>query len=245
MNNQNPQQGYPNNNQQGYSDSYQNNYQQNYQQGYQSNYQENYQQGYQDNYQQNQQPEYQSDYYQKYYQPNSYLGNQSPYTQQPSRRLNTNRSIWKYLLLGMVTCGIYDLIIMYSVSEDINEIASRYDGKKTMNFILMYFLIAPITLGIGAIVWFHNLSKRISNELQRRNISYNFGTGTFWILYILIPTLAFVLAFALGITGLGDSEVVLGIMYCISYASMIGPFVYLHKLFKALNMLSSSYNMYG
>lgn len=251
MNNQNQdyQSGYPNGNQQNYQPDYQQGYQGNYQQNYQQDYQQNYQQGYQDNYQQSQQPDYQSDYYQRYYQPNSYLGNQSPYTQQPMRRLKTNRSLWKYLLLGLVTFGIYDYIVMFYVSEDINEIASRYDGKKTMNFLLMYLVIAPITLGIGGIVWFHNLSKRIGDELQRRNINYKFNTGTFWLLYVLLPVLSFIFmfvyTFVFGNTGSEPSGLMMTGMYLLIILTTIGPYVYLHKLFKAMNLLSASYNMYG
>lgn len=106
----------------------QNNYNSTYPQNYQDNYQSNYSQGCQRNYQQ----DYQQGYQQNYYQPN--------YPQQPMRQLKTNRSMWKYLLLGLVTFGIYDIVCLYTLTEDINIIASRYDGKKTMNFLLMNLL---------------------------------------------------------------------------------------------------------
>ena len=41
---------------------------------------------------------------------------------------------------------------MSSVSTDINTIASRYDGKKTMHFCLLVFLVSWLTLGIGVLV---------------------------------------------------------------------------------------------
>ena len=43
-------------------------------------------------------------------------------------------------MLGLVTFGIYDIVCLYTLTEDINIIASRYDGKKTMNFLLMNLL---------------------------------------------------------------------------------------------------------
>ena len=162
----------------------------------------------------NQQP-YQQQYQQPYQQ--QY---QQPYQQQimqpaPMRKLGTSRSLLLFILLSALTFGIYGLIVMYSLSEDLNYIASRYDGRKTMNFLLMALIVSPLTFGIGGIVWFHNISDRIGNELRRRNIYYSFGAGSYW--------------------GWG----VLGALI------LIGPFVYYHKLFKSMNLLSESFNMYG
>ena len=37
----------------------------------------------------------------------------------------------------MITFGIYGIVVMSGVSTDINTIASRYDGKKTMHYCLV------------------------------------------------------------------------------------------------------------
>ena len=90
-------------------------------------------------------------------------------TSAPAKQLKTNKGLAKYILLSIITLGIYDLVVMSSVSNDINIVASRYDGKRTMHYCLLFFLITPITLGIGYIVWFHKISKRIGNEIKRRH----------------------------------------------------------------------------
>lgn len=131
------------------------------------------------------------------------------------RQLKTNRGLLKTLLLSLITCGIYDLVLYYQISDDINTIASDYDGKKTMNYILLILIIAPLTLGIGAIVWNHRLSKRMGNELSRRGIGYKFGSGSFW-----------------GWNVLGALIVV-------------GPFIYTYKQLKAMNLLCEDYNING
>lgn len=133
----------------------------------------------------------------------------------PVRQLNTNRGLLKFILLSIITLGIYGLVVMSSVGEDLNLIASRYDGKKTMHFCLLAFLISPLTLGVGTLVWYHKMSDRINSELRRRNINYSFGSGTFWGWCILGSLI------------------------------IIGPIIYMAKLFQAMNMLSESYNMYG
>ena len=133
----------------------------------------------------------------------------------PVGQLKTNRGLAKYILLGIITLGIYPIVVMPSISSDINIIAGRYDGKRTMHYCLLIFLVSWLTLGIGVLVWYHNLSSRIGNELRRRNISYQFGAGSYW-----------------GWSILGSLIVV-------------GPFIYIYKLLKAMNLLSSHYNVNG
>ena len=133
----------------------------------------------------------------------------------PARQLKTNRGAIKAILLTLITFGIYSIVLYGKISEEINVTASRYDGKKTMNYYLLFFIVAPLTLGIGGVVWFHKISKRIGDELKRRNINYSFGAGSFWgwnILGLLI---------------------------------VIGPFVYLHKIIKAINLINADYNING
>ena len=133
----------------------------------------------------------------------------------PALQLKTNRGLLKFILLTIITFGIYSLVFYSKVSTDINLIASRHDGKKTMHYCLLTFIIAPITFGIGGLVWSHRISARIGAELERRRIAYDFGAGDFWLWGILGSIIT------------------------------IGPLVYLHKLCKAMNLLSASYNING
>ncbi len=133
----------------------------------------------------------------------------------PAVQLKTNRGLLKYILLSIITFGIYPLVIMSCISSDINLIASKYDGKKTMHYCLVFFIFSWLTFGIVPIVWMHRLYARIGREIRRRGISYSVGAGTFW--------------------GWG----VLGSFI------FVGPFIALHKLFKAMNLLSADYNQKG
>lgn len=133
----------------------------------------------------------------------------------PVAQIHTKRGLLKFILLNIVTLGIYSIVFYSGISSDINIIASRYDGKKTMHFCLLLFLVAPITCGIAAIVWYHKLSARIGSELARRGIDYSFGAGSFWGWNVLGSFIA------------------------------VGPFVYLHKLSAAMNLLCADYNQKG
>jgi hypothetical protein len=133
----------------------------------------------------------------------------------PVGQLKTNRSLLKLILLSFITFGIYQIVVMSGISTDINVIASRYDGKKTMHFCLLMFLVAPLTGGIAMFVWYHRISNRIGDELRRRGISSDFNASTFWLWYVL-GSLIFV-----------------------------GPFIYLHKMCNNMNELCMNYNVKG
>jgi hypothetical protein len=123
----------------------------------------------------------------------------------------TNRGLLKFLLLSLITFGIYGIVVMTHISMEIDTIASPRDHKNTMNYLLVFFFLGPITLGIYSLIWHHQLSNRIGDELKARNLGYEFDAGTFW-----------------GWAFLGS-------------LILIGPFVFLHKLLKSMNLINESY----
>lgn len=133
----------------------------------------------------------------------------------PVGQLKTNKGLLRTILLSLITFGIYPLVVMSAVSSEINIVASRYDGKKTMHFCLLAFIVVPLTFGIAGIVWYHRISNRIGAELNRRGIAYSFGAGDYWLWSVLGSLI------------------------------VIGPLVYLHKLFKAVNLMNAHYNVHG
>ena len=133
----------------------------------------------------------------------------------PVGQLKTNKGLLKTILLSIITLGIYPLVVMSAVSSEINIVASRYDGRKTMHFCLLAFIVAPITLGIASIVWYHKISNRIGSELKRRSIAYNFSAADFWLWNVIGSII------------------------------IVGPFVYLHKMFSAVNKMNAHYNING
>jgi len=107
-----------------------------------------------------------------------------PQNQRPVGQMATNRGIGKIILLSIVTVGIYGLVFLYGISRDINIIASRYDGKTTMNAVIV-ILLSAVTLGILPLIWYHGLCDRIGKEKIRRNLGSDFSSSTFWMWAIL------------------------------------------------------------
>lgn len=94
-------------------------------------------------------------------------------------RLNENRSVWKFLLLNLVTLGLYMVICFIPFSYDLDLIAPKRDHSKTTNFLFVY-LISYLTLGIVLLIWFHEISARVEDALRENNIQDSFSTSTFW-----------------------------------------------------------------
>lgn len=138
-----------------------------------------------------------------------------PQSPAPVGQLKTNRSLVKYILLSIVTLGIYSIVFFSGVSSDINVAASRYDGKKTMHYALLFFIFFPLTAGIALFVWMHKISNRIGAEANRRGLGVDFSATTFWLWYFL------------------------GSMI------IVGPFIYMHKLSTVMNGISEHYNTNG
>ena len=61
----------------------------------------------------------------------------------PVRQLKTNKGLLKTILLSLITFGIYPLVVMTAVGNDVNTVASRYDGKHSMHYCLLTFIVAP------------------------------------------------------------------------------------------------------
>ena len=102
----------------------------------------------------------------------------------PRLQLPTERGLAKMFFLGILTLGIYPIVIRSRIVTELNIAASRYDGKRTMPYFAMVTL-SPITLGIYALVWMHKFCHRIGDELVRRNADYKFGPSTFWLWCVL------------------------------------------------------------
>lgn len=126
--------------------------------------------------------------------------------------LRTNRGMVTFLLLSIITFGIYGLVVFSHISEEINQVASQHDGKHTMHYCLVFFIFSWLTLGIVPLVWMHRICNRMGNELSIRRLPYSISAGTFW--------------------GWGFFGSLI----------LVGPFIFLYKFFKSMNLINDNYN---
>jgi len=166
-----------------------------------------------------------------------------------NNHLKTNRNIWKFLFLNIVTIGVYNIIMLTVLGQELNTIAGPHDGRKTMHFFLM-LLLMPFTLGISLLVWMHKFSGRIAIELKRRNavLPFPFGASTFW-LWNLVWTAVFGSVFAMfvfvAVASGGNVNILFFMIILLGISVVVGPHIYIFRLFAAMNTLAADYNTNG
>lgn len=111
-------------------------------------------------------------------------------------RLPENRGLLKYILLEIVTLGIYGLYLIHREAKETN-LACAKDGQNTRG-LLGYLLLGLITVGIYPIVWRCSWIGRCNSYLTRSNkpqglqvstyllTVFIFGVLTLGIMYIVL-----------------------------------------------------------
>jgi len=100
--------------------------------------------------------------------------------------VKSNRSLLKYILFSIITCGIYPLIFIHGIARDVN-IVCEGDGKHTGG-LLKLILLSIITCGIYTYVWYYSLGNRLMENAPRYNMCFS-ENGTSVLLWILFGSL--------------------------------------------------------
>ena len=100
-----------------------------------------------------------------------------------AQRVQTDRSLVMYILLSIVTCGIYSWYFIYSLARDVN-IMCRDDGQKTGG-LLAFILLSIVTCGIYALYWEYSLGNRLAANAPRFGLNFQ-ENGTTVLLWYLV-----------------------------------------------------------
>ena len=114
--------------------------------------------------------------------------------------INENRSLLTYILLTIVTCGIYGFYFIYMLAADVNTMCEG-DGAHTGG-LLQFILLSYVTCGIYTFFWYYKLGNRLQENAGRYGLNFSengttilmwlilgsilCGIGTFIAVYILI-----------------------------------------------------------
>ena len=126
--------------------------------------------------------------------------------------LATDRSLATYILLSIVTCGIYGYYFVYQMAQDTNTICEG-DGENTPGLVA-FILLSFFTCGIYSIYWQYQLAKRLDNNAPRYGVMLmqHANDVVLWL--------------------------VLGVVTCIFPLSYVAVFY----IIRNLNMMSEAYN---
>lgn len=122
-------------------------------------------------------------------------------------------------LLKMILLGLITAGIYPTViwSRIVTElnIAASRNDGKRTMPYFGMMMLTPITFGVFSFVWMHRFCNRVGNQLKFRSCDYRFGARDFW-LWCMLGSLI-----------------------------LVGPFVFVHKLMKSMNLINAHYNTCG
>lgn len=96
--------------------------------------------------------------------------------------VKTDYSIGLFILLSILTCGIYGYYIVYKLASDVNQICAE-DGEK-VGGLAAYILLSFLTCGIYNIYWLYKIQNRMHAIAPRYGVvvGEDGGTVLLWII---------------------------------------------------------------
>jgi hypothetical protein len=93
------------------------------------------------------------------------------------------RGLVSFILLSLITGGIYGLFRIHVLARDVN-LMCKGDGKKTGG-LLKYLLLGLITFGIYDLVWLYMLGDRLQDNAKKYHLSFKESGGTVLLWFLL------------------------------------------------------------
>ena len=87
------------------------------------------------------------------------------------------RSIIGFILLGLITVGIYWIVEFCIFGKEINDLCEG-DGEDNM-FYLLAWLLGIVTLGIYPLYWFYKAVKRLNDNGYRYKLNIKYSASGF------------------------------------------------------------------
>ena len=100
----------------------------------------------------------------------------------PKERLKDDRGIASYIILSIITCGIYGYYFIYRMAHDVN-LACDGDGENTTG-LGMFIVLSLVTCGFYAYYWYYKLGNRLADNAPRYGLSFR-EDGTTVLLWCL------------------------------------------------------------
>lgn len=114
------------------------------------------------------------------------------YAQQPASApmgygpVKNDRSLIGWLLLSIVTCGIYSYYFLYCLARDIN-VMCQDDGDSTPG-LAAFILLSFVTCGFYAYYWYYKIGNRLQANAPRYGLMFQ-ENGTTVLMWQIIGVL--------------------------------------------------------
>lgn len=104
----------------------------------------------------------------------------NPYQRGP---IKADRSLAAYILLSLVTCGIYGLYFFYRLAKDVNTMCEG-DGETTPG-LAAFILLTYVTCGFYAFYWYYKIGNRLSANASRYGLAFQ-ENGTTVLMWCIV-----------------------------------------------------------
>lgn len=100
--------------------------------------------------------------------------------------IKTDRGVIGWLLLSIVTCGIYSYYFLYCLARDIN-VMCQDDGDSTPG-LAAFILLSFVTCGFYALYWYYKIGNRLQANAPRYGLMFQ-ENGTTVLMWQIIGAL--------------------------------------------------------
>ena len=96
--------------------------------------------------------------------------------------VSTNRSLIAYILLSVITCGIYGYYFIYKLAKDVNQMC---DDGDDVGGLIAYILLSFVTCGLYSYYWFYKIQNKLHNAAPKYGVvvSENGTTVLVWLIF--------------------------------------------------------------
>lgn len=100
--------------------------------------------------------------------------------------IKTDRGVIGWLLLSIVTCGIYSYYFLYCLARDIN-VMCQDDGDSTSG-LAAFILLSFVTCGFYALYWYYKIGNRLQANAPRYGLMFQ-ENGTTVLMWLIVGAL--------------------------------------------------------
>ena len=98
-------------------------------------------------------------------------------------QIREDRSLVTYIVLNIVTCGIYGYYFLYQMAEDANIICA--DDGKTTSGLVTFIVLSFVTCSLYALYWYYSLGNRLAENAPRYGLNFQENGTTILLWYVI------------------------------------------------------------
>ncbi|WP_075669722.1 DUF4234 domain-containing protein [Anaerostipes sp. 992a] len=155
-------------------------------------------------------------------------------------KVQESRRMWKFIIFGFLTCGIYSIYYMWGVCKDLNIICRHTEksaDNDSPNYIFVV-LLSVVTFGIYEIYWWYKQGNRLQKSGKKYKVEIK-ESGISYLMWKFLPIILSVIGVVFLLLGSSISLVIYMVAY---FFVLCGNYIAIYLFVKNLNKVAPIYN---